>query len=384
MTTLCRLTLGSEDVKRQQKCLSRVAAKLFSSGERSMRESRLDTRFCQSRNPMVKAHLTLGYKTNITASTFLKFTSSHVGEPISRWREHLSSGGWSRARRWAGGGREEGEHLEIQRCGPQPAGQPDTITFRIPFRVGRGSGGAWASTGRRLELGPTTGRPAGNSQRLDHLRQPSVGSVVRETARSMPGSRGGGREPVTGRKCARTPEGGEERPAPRVPLLSPGSGHFGADWPAFLRDLAASACSPRAVRRRWLQGPVLPGDVHPETSCPRSRCGAVAAAGPCLALGRLMRGWSGRSSAGGYSGGPDRWALLRVPLAGRGHPGGWCGKACWRTQIKPLVRLLLPSAPLLGRLCQVPSLAEDELTGVCAGRSFTRQTSKEISSIRVM
>lgn len=50
-----------------------------------------------------------------------------------------------------------------------PTGQPETITLRIPFRVGRGSGSAWVSPGCRRELGPTVGRPAGNPQRQDRL-----------------------------------------------------------------------------------------------------------------------------------------------------------------------------------------------------------------------
>lgn len=178
-----------------------------------------------------------------------------------------------------------------------PTGRPESS----PFAYLSGSGGGAAAPGYPL-VPPRTGTYDGQARRKPPASGPpraaSVASVARETARSMLGSRGGRREPVAGRKCAKTPVGGEERPAPRVQLLSLDSGHFGADWPAFHRDLAPSACPPAQSGASGSKNRA-PSDVQPETSCPRSRvrrCGA-SAAGPGLALGRLMR--AGPSGEGG-------------------------------------------------------------------------------------
>lgn len=95
------------------------------------------------------------------------------------------------------GGSEAAERLEVQRSGPRPGSLKPS-----PFAYLSGSGGGAAAPGyprgaawnwdlRRADPQETTSAPG-------PPRAASVGSVVRETARSMLGSRGGGREPSRG------------------------------------------------------------------------------------------------------------------------------------------------------------------------------------------
>lgn len=180
--------------------------------------------------------------------------------------------------------------MEVQRCGPRPGSLKPS-----PFAYLSGSGGGAAAPGyprgaawnwdlRRADPQETTSAPGPR-------RAGSVGSVVRETARSMLGSRGGGREPSRGGSVLElhwAGKGGRPRGSRCSHLTAAASERTGRP---LLRDLASSACPPAPSGAAGSKDPCSPVTYTRRRPVPARRCGALAA-GPCLALGRLKRGWS--------------------------------------------------------------------------------------------
>lgn len=177
--------------------------------------------------------------------------------------------------------------MEVQRCGPRPGGLKPS-----PFAYLSGSGGGAAAPGYPLgAAGNWDLRWAGNPQHQDRLWprvlaplpgrrrgacwevgeaawSPSRGGSVLELqwAGESGRPRGSSCSHLTAATSERTglPSSGTPRPAPALPEQSGATGS---------KDPGSPVTSTRRL-------PV-----------PARRCGA-SAAGPCLALGRLMRGWS--------------------------------------------------------------------------------------------